>query len=90
MIVFRAPRRIIMQTRKLAFPLLAFAGGAILGRVLGLKNLVRGAMTAAAVTGIAQPAVLETRRRPNSATRRRKVVHRGAHRRSPQKKSSPL
>ena len=33
-----------MESRKLAIPLLAFAGGAILGRLLGLKTLVRGAM----------------------------------------------
>jgi hypothetical protein len=79
----------VMEARKFAVPLLAFAGGAILGRVLGLKNLVRGAMTAVAVTGIAQPAIVETRR-SNGATRRRKAVTRGAHRRSPQKKSSPV
>jgi len=48
-----------MDAQKLAVPLLAFAGGAILGRLLGLKTLVRGAMTAAAVTGIAtQPAAM--------------------------------
>ncbi|HEY1543008.1 MAG TPA: hypothetical protein VGG01_11415 [Xanthobacteraceae bacterium] len=75
-----------METRKLAVPLLAFAGGAILGRVLGLKTLVRGAMTAAAVTGIAQPAMIEPHRRSNGPTRR-KAVQRSAHRRSPQKKS---
>jgi len=78
-----------MEARKFAVPLLAFAGGAILGRVLGLKNLVRGAMTAAAVTGIAQPAMIE-HRRSNGTTRRRKAVHRSARRRSPQKKSSPV
>ncbi|HLH89642.1 MAG TPA: hypothetical protein VKX28_14405 [Xanthobacteraceae bacterium] len=81
----------LMEARKFAVPLLAFAGGAILGRVLGLKTLVRGAMTAAAVTGIAQPAMIESRshRRSDGTHRRRKVVHRAAHRRSPQKKSSP-
>ena len=49
-----------MESRKLALPLLAFAGGAILGRLFGLKTLMRGAMTAAAVTGMtsAQPALL--------------------------------
>ncbi len=79
-----------MEARKFAVPLLAFAGGAILGRVLGLKTLVRGAMTAAAVTGIAQPAMIERHRRSNGATRRRKAVQRGAHRRNPQKKSPPV
>jgi len=77
----------VMEARKFAVPLLAFAGGAILGRVLGLKNLVRGAMTAVAVTGIAQPAMIE--HRPSSGTtRRRKAVARSARRRSPHKKSS--
>jgi hypothetical protein len=82
---------VMTDARKYALPLLAFAGGAILGRVLGLKTLVRGAMTAAAVTGIAQPAMIEAgSRRSNGATRRRKAVQRGAHRRSPQKKSAPV
>jgi hypothetical protein len=80
----------MMEARKFAVPLLAFAGGAILGRVLGLKTLMRGAMTAAAVTGIAQPAIIEPHRRTNGTHRRRKAVHRGAHRRSPQKKSAPV
>jgi hypothetical protein len=79
----------MMEARKFAVPLLAFAGGAILGRVLGLKTLMRGAMTAAAVTGFAQPAMIEKPRRANGA-HRRKAVHRGAHRRSPQKKSAPV
>jgi hypothetical protein len=84
-----------METRKLAIPLLAFAGGAILGRVLGLKTLVRGAMTAAAVTDMAtQPAIIgpnaHGRATHAAAARRRKPVHRSAHRKSPQKKSSPV
>jgi len=77
-----------MNAQKLAFPLLAFAGGAILGHLFGFKTLVRGAMTAAAVTGIAQPAMVETNR--HGTGRRRKAVHRSAHRRSPQKKSTPV
>jgi hypothetical protein len=80
-----------MDAHKLAVPLLAFAGGAILGRLFGLKTLVRGAMTAAAVTGIAKPAMIEAPRHANGASRRRKAaVQRGAHRRSPQKKSAPV
>ena len=45
-----------MDPRKVAVPLLAFAGGAVLGRPLGLKTLMRGAMAAAAVTGMTRPA----------------------------------
>ncbi len=68
-----------MDVRKLAIPLLAFAGGAVLGRLLGLKTLMRGAMTAAAVTGLAPRAMLmsaangETR---SAAKPRRKTGHR--------------
>jgi hypothetical protein len=81
-------RGITMDTRKLAIPLLAFAGGAILGRVLGLKALIRGAMTAAAVTGMTvQPAVAGRNGRPNG-TRRHKAVRHGAQRKTAQKKSS--
>jgi hypothetical protein len=82
-----------MESRKLALPLLAFAGGAILGRLLGLKTLMRGAMTAAAVTGMtAQPALLGSNgHRAANGTHRRKPARasaRAAHRRSPTKKSS--
>jgi hypothetical protein len=78
-----------MESRKLALPLLAFAGGAILGRLLGLKTLMRGAMTAAAVTGMTtQPALPGPNgHRAANGTHRRKPV-RTAHRRSPAKKSS--
>ena len=82
----------VMETRKLAVPLLAFAGGAILGRMLGLKTLMRGAMTAAAVTGITTRPALggpNTHRGANGANgpHRRKSA-RGAHRRRPRRKSS--
>jgi hypothetical protein len=80
----------LMAARKFTVPLLAFAGGAILGRIFGLRTLVRGAMTAAAVTGIAEPAMIDSHQRTNRAHRQRKVVHRGAHRRSPQKKSATV
>ena len=63
-----------METRKLALPLLAFAGGAILGRLLGLKILMRGAMTAASVTGMTSlPALIgpDAHRSQNGAHRRK-------------------
>jgi hypothetical protein len=78
-----------METHKLAIPLLAFAGGAILGRVLGLRTLMRGAMTAAAFTGItSRPALLGPdgrrshngrRRSPRSATRRSAAKRSSSH-----------
>jgi hypothetical protein len=77
-----------MDAQKLAIPLLAFAGGAILGRVLGLKTLVRGAMTAAAVTGMAQPARIGANGHQRATgARRRKPTRKSAHR-SAQRKSA--
>ena len=74
-----------MDAQKLAVPLLAFAGGAILGRVLGLKTLMRGAMTAAAVTGIASPPTMigsNGHQRAATARRRKPGPRKGARRRS--------
>jgi hypothetical protein len=77
-----------MESRKLAIPLLAFAGGAILGRLLGLKMLMRGAMTAAAVTGMtSQPALLGPGAHRTNGAHRRKAA-RSTSRRSPAKRSS--
>jgi hypothetical protein len=78
-----------MDSHKLALPLLAFAGGAILGRLFGLKTLMRGAMTAAAVTGMttAQPALVgPTTHRTNGAHRRKPA--RGARRTAAKRSSS--
>ena len=78
-----------MEARKLALPLLAFAGGAVLGRLLGLKILMRGAMTAASVTGMTSlPALLgpDTHRSTNGAHRRKAT--RTTHRRSATKRSA--
>jgi hypothetical protein len=77
-----------MEARKLALPLLAFAGGAVLGRLLGLKTLMRGAMTAASVTGVTSlPALIgpDRRRSHNGAHRRRTA--RSASRRSAAKRT---
>jgi hypothetical protein len=85
------PEYAVMETRKLALPLLAFAGGAILGRLLGLKTLMRGAMTAAAFTGMAsRPALVgpNTHRSTNgtNGAHRRKTA-RSTSRKSPAKRS---
>ncbi len=81
-----------MDARKVAIPLLAFAGGAVLGRVLGLRTLVRGATTAAAVTGIAPRAMLapaSARQTRIGGTRRRKAAQRSAQRKTAHKKTAP-
>jgi hypothetical protein len=78
-----------MESRKLALPLLAFAGGAILGRLFGLKTLMRGAMTAAAVTGMtSQPALLGPGTRHTNGARRRKPARSAARRSSAKRHSS--
>jgi hypothetical protein len=71
-----------MDAQKLAVPLLAFAGGAILGRLLGLKTLVRGAMTAAAVTGMTQPTMIGSNGHQRTAGARRKPARRKSAKRS--------
>jgi hypothetical protein len=81
----------MMNTRNLALPLLAFAGGAILGRLLGLKVLARGAMTAAALTGMAtQPALANLARETVGATATRRRASRPARKRVAQKRSKPM
>ena len=78
-----------MESRKLAIPLLAFAGGAILGRLLGLKILMRGAMTAASVTGMTSlPALIgPDPHRSHNGAHRRKTARSNASRRSAAKRS---
>jgi hypothetical protein len=84
-----------MDPRNLAIPLLAFAGGAILGRLFGLKTLARGAMTAAAVTGmVSQPALVGSSARTANRSipaRRRTATRtsRRSRRRPTHKKSNP-
>ena len=50
--LFRQNHRDALDARILAVPALAFFGGALLGRVFGLRGLARGAMTALAFGGI--------------------------------------
>ena len=86
-----------MDIRDMALPLAAFAGGAVLGRLLGLKTLVRGAMTAAAVTGmVSQPALVGPAARDfakghgtRNPPRRRSVTH-PARKRMAQRRSKPV
>ena len=78
----------MMDARNLAIPLLAFAGGAILGRLLGLKTLARGAMTAAALTGmVSQPALVAASGPATRVTARRRSSTRPARKKTAQKKS---
>ena len=62
-------------------PALIFFAGAVLGRVMGLKPLARGAMTVASMAGVGAAAapVRHTR------AQRRRVTHRSAARRPARK-----
>jgi hypothetical protein len=83
-----------MDMRNLTLPLLAFAGGAVLGRLLGLKTLARGAMTAAAFTGMAsRPALVDLARETIGTPARRRGAQRPvrhARKRVTQKRSRPV
>jgi hypothetical protein len=69
--------------RILMVPALAFFGGAVAGRVLGLRGLVRGTMAALAL-GSAGRSLLH---RPETRVRARKPIRRALQRRTAQKRS---
>jgi hypothetical protein len=58
-----------MISGKYVAPALIFFAGAVLGRVFGLKPLVRGAMTVASMAGIAEAPPREPALRP------RRIAH---------------
>ena len=60
-----------MNARKLILPGLVFFAGALFGRFFGVKPLVKGAMTAAAMSGMLPG---------EGRARRRRVSHRAARR----------
>jgi hypothetical protein len=72
----------MMFNAKILAPALLFAAGAVFGRVFGLKPLVRGAMTAASMTGMV-PAPAPARSRAQT----RKIAHRPARRRAAPKRT---
>ncbi|MDQ2079069.1 hypothetical protein RA307_02670 [Xanthobacteraceae bacterium Astr-EGSB] len=76
------------SSRNLALPLIAIAGGVILGRLLGLKSLAGGAMTAAAVRGTARPGLDGPRQALGHSTPRRRAG-RTARMRVSRKRSKP-
>jgi len=72
--------------RILAVPALAFFGGAVAGRILGLRGLMRGAMAALAL-GTAGRRFFDEPGKPARVAGARKPVRRAAQRRTAQKKS---
>ena len=70
-----------MISGKYVAPALIFFAGAVLGRVFGLKPLVRGAMTAASMAGITEVPQREPTRHP------RRIAHQPARRRTARKRT---
>ena len=66
-----------MDARKLVLPAVALVGGALLGRIVGIRGLVRAGMTALTVANMSKSAGLLTTekaapvRRPARTTRKR-------------------
>jgi hypothetical protein len=74
-----------MDTRKLVLPAAAFVGGALLGRIIGFKGLVRAGMAALTVANMSETTGLLTAgKRDNSG----KALQRPARKRSAQRKSA--
>jgi hypothetical protein len=86
--LFRQNHSDAPDARILAVPALAFFGGALLGRVFGLRGLARGAMTALAFGGIGRKLLVAppprlTHARPNLRRPPRRTALRRAEKRRP-------
>lgn len=77
-----------MDARDLVLPAAVLIGGAVLGRVFGLKPIWRGAMAALALAQASKSAgLIESEPAAHKRAPRRKTVTRAARKRTPQKKS---
>jgi hypothetical protein len=73
-----------MDARKLVLPAAVFVGGALIGRLIGFKGLMRAGMAALTVANVSESAGLLT-----AGKRSQKAVQKAARqRRSPQRKSA--
>jgi hypothetical protein len=75
-----------MDARKLVLPAAVFVGGALLGRLIGLRGLVRAGMAALTVANMSETAGLLT---SAGKSTNRKTPTKAAPRRSATKKSAP-
>jgi hypothetical protein len=75
-----------MDARKLVLPAVVFVGGALLGRMIGLKGLVRAGMAALTVANMSESAGLLTAGRNGTP---RKALQKPARKRAVQRKSAP-
>ena len=74
-----------MDTRKLVLPAVALVGGAVLGRLIGVRGLVRAGVAALTVANVSQSAGLLT---AGKRSAHGKAVQRTARKRTPQRKSA--
>ncbi len=75
-----------MIAGKWVAPALLFFAGAVFGRIFGVKPLVRGAMTAATMSGMLPDTSSSTSARPSRSAPRK--IARATRRRPAQKRSS--
>jgi len=76
-----------MDTRKLVLPAVVFVGGALLGRMIGFKGLVRAGMAALTVANMSESAGLLTAGGKNGTPR--KALQKTARKRAVPRKSAP-
>lgn len=75
-----------MDARKLVLPAVALVGGALLGRLIGIRGLVRAGMAALTVANVSKSAGLVTAGKESRPSR---AVQRTARKRTAQRKSAP-
>jgi hypothetical protein len=76
----------MMDARKFVLPAVVFVGGAVLGRMIGLKGLVRAGVAALTVANMSESAALLTAGKRETP---RKALQKTARKRSVQRKSAP-
>jgi hypothetical protein len=76
-----------MDARKLVLPAAVFVGGALLGRLIGLKGLARAGMAALTLASATETAGLLTNAGKRTRPERR-VAHKAARKRSAPKRST--
>ena len=75
-----------MDARQLVLPAAVFVGGALLGRLIGLKGLARAGMAALTLASATETAGLLTN--AGKRTPQRRVAHKAARKRSAPKRST--
>ena len=75
-----------MDTRKLVLPAVVFVGGALLGRMIGFKGLLRAGVAALTVANMSESAGLLTAGKDGTS---RKAVAKSPRKRSAPRKSAP-